>query len=159
MKQKIITNTSPIILLAKLNALHLLRRYQVIIPASVTEEIFTKESWENDRIRKFLKNDFVEEHPLGVGASSTNLGRGEMSAIRLAIMLKARIVILDDRKAIINAEYHDLTPKGTIWIIMQAYRKKDITKKEAGELIMTLPSVGFHMSNGVFAEAVRRLKL
>lgn len=158
MKQKIVTNSSPIIFLAKLNALHLLSRYHMYIPASVCEEITRKETIDQDRIHKFLESDFVEKSNIGVSESSTKLGNGEMSVICLASMEKIETVLIDDRKAWIKAEYYDLTPKGTLWIIIQAYCYKDITKNQAKKLIMSLPEVGFYMSNEVFAYVLRELE-
>lgn len=158
MKQRIVINSSPIIFLAKLHALHILRRYHVIIPDSVYEEITRKETIDQDRIKKFLESEFVEKSDIGVSESSTKLGNGEMSVICLAHMEKIKTVIMDDRKAWMKAEYYDLAPKGTLWVIIQAYRYKDITKNQAKDLIMSLPEVGFYMSNAVLAYILRELE-
>lgn len=158
MKQKIVSNSSPIIFLAKLNALHLLNRYHVLIPASVWGEITRKETVDQDRIRKFLESDSVEKNDLEVVKSSTKLGNGEMSAICLANIENIKMILIDDQKAWINAEYHELIPKGTLWIITQAYRHKEITKKQAQELIMGLPLVNFYMSTELLTRALLELE-
>ena len=143
---KIISNSTPIITLAKLNALDLLAEYTVYVPSGVREEVLAKECAEKDRIIHFLRQKNVhivtptEKHP-----TSTILGKGEMDTIHLAKEQKISIVLMDDRRARSHVKLHGLVTRGTIWIILQAYRRKRINRQKAKKYMYRLSETGFYI--------------
>lgn len=100
---KVVCNTSPLILLAKIHRLELLAQLydEVVIPASVLEEVEAKPGEEAEQVRALLQS---RELLLQRGAKRTldglplDLGAGEREAIALALEIAADLVILDDQQ-------------------------------------------------------------
>ena len=109
----VITDTSCLILLKKLNALHLLNHlYSTIIttPEVANEFGETLPSWiEIKRSDSVLTETF-----------KSNIDEGEASAIALALEIHADILITDDAKARKFAELHNLNVKGSAGVLLMA---------------------------------------
>ncbi|MCX8178191.1 MAG: hypothetical protein N3F10_07895 [Candidatus Bathyarchaeota archaeon] len=73
----------------------------------------------------------AEYHFLG---TNTRLGLGEKEAIKHCKQLNAKHLIADDKEARKVAKMLNITPIGTCSIIIQAYKQKTITKKEAAKM-------------------------
>ncbi len=156
---KLVSNSSPIIVLAKLNALGLLDGHMVYIPKSVKEEILAKECAEKDTILKFLKGKNIHITAATKKYTSTStLGKGEIEVINLAKEKRISTVLLDDRRARSHAKLHDLQPKGTIWLMLQANKKKHITSQEAKKLIYHLPETGFYLAEKLLVKVLEILE-
>ena len=100
---KIVCNTSPLILLAKIHRLDtLIRLYsELMIPKAVADEIGTKPGQENDQVQALLKKGTLQLKQVSAKILvelPIDLGRGEREAIALAIDSGADLVILDDRQ-------------------------------------------------------------
>lgn len=123
---KVISDTSPLIALSKIERLFLLEKLfgKIIIPQTVYDE--------------FLKNcDFAERQQflsacqkfieiIGVSALrlfSRRLDKGEQEVLMLAIQEKADIVILDDRKAYNEAHERNLVVASTRAVLRIAKEK------------------------------------
>jgi predicted nucleic acid-binding protein len=75
----------------------------------------------------------------------------------LARGVKADLVLMDDASARSISESFGLNTKGTIYVLLKAYRKKLITKEEVGGLIDKLLFVGFRLSPELYSRILRRL--
>ena len=143
---KLVSNCSPLIFLAKLNFLELLSGDRLLVPSEVQEELLRKESVEKDKIQRFLSEKNVAVLKVKKSRDfSEALGKGEMATINLALEKKITNVLMDDRRARSLAKIHNLRPRGTLWIILRAYKNGVINKSQAREIIYELPSVGFRV--------------
>lgn len=148
---KIVSNASPLIFLAKIEKLDLLNKYKVMIPKQVYEEInkgakIGKEDAE--KIKTLVEKNIVKVEDLDIikEIEKHNLGQGEKAAISLAINKKIDTVLLDERKARRIAKFYKLKPKGTIGILINAWKNNQITKKELNESIKKLVEEGYRIN-------------
>lgn len=155
---KLVSNSSPLIFLAKLNFLELLSKDQILIPTGVQEELLAKESAEKDKLTRFLQEKNITLlKPKNCKINSNSLGKGETEAINLAIENKVTHLLIDDRRAYAFAKIQELEPHGTLWIILRAYKDEVITKAQARDLIYDLPSVGFRIDQEFLFQILKRM--
>lgn len=122
---KVVCNTSPLILLAKIDRLELLTHLydEVLIPVAVRKEIVAKPSEEAKTLQALLQKGAFH---LGEAAGSVlegipeDLGEGEREAIALALERGADLVILDDRQGRRVAGLRGLATTGTIGVLIEA---------------------------------------
>lgn len=148
---KIVSNASPLIFLAKIEKLCLLNNYGVMIPKQVYEEINKgAETGKEDaqKIKTLVEKSIIKVEEVGINKEleQQNLGKGEKAAISLAIKNKIGGVLLDERKARRIARFYKLNPKGTIGILIEAYKSSRISKKEFIESIKNLIDKGYRIN-------------
>lgn len=126
-----IADTSPLIFLAKLNRLDLLRRQaeEVLAPPAVLEEIAEQDDEAFRRIEEarqsWLGIRQVEDLRL-LTVLKAELGDGEAEAIALALETKAAWIVLDDLDARRFADRLGLKPVGTLGLLLAAKLRGDI---------------------------------
>jgi predicted nucleic acid-binding protein len=79
---------------------------------------------------------------------------GEAQAISLAKSLGVS-VLLDQTHAKIAAKALGLRPRGTIFVLLAALRKKFLTYEDYQDSLEDLVKAGFRMSDGVYLKAVK----
>lgn len=92
---RIVSNTSPIVALAHLGGLNLLRKIfdsAILIPPAVSRELAGRKLPEWFEIRELRQ-------PLSATALEAFLGAGESEALALALEAEADLVLLDDKAA------------------------------------------------------------
>jgi predicted nucleic acid-binding protein len=117
---KIVSDSSPLIALAKIGRLNLLE-HEIIVPKAVFEEItrswreYTRKlyTWGKNRVSVVKNRQAVEYLELV-------LDRGEAEVIVLAEELKADAILIDDLKARKTANLRGLTVVGTIGVLLDA---------------------------------------
>ncbi len=155
---KLVSNSSPLIFLAKLNFLELLEKDQILIPCGVEKEILAKESAEKDKlIRFFGEKNITILSPKNKNIQSSSLGIGEIEVVNLALEQRATHILMDDRRARSFAKIQNLEPHGTLWIILRAHKNHDLTKNQARDLIYDLPSVGFRIDQEFLFQVLKKL--
>ncbi|MBI5754282.1 hypothetical protein HZA40_04030 [Candidatus Peregrinibacteria bacterium] len=155
---KLVSNSSPMIFLAKLNFLELLSKDQILIPAGVHEELLAKESAEKDKLVRFLKKKNITIlKPKHFKITSNALEKGETEAINLAVEQKIPDILIDDRRARSFAKIQNLQPHGTLWIILRAYKNHELTKTQTRDLIYDLPSIGFRIDQEFLFQILKKL--
>ena len=122
---KVVCNTSPLILLAKIGRLDtLIRLYsETMIPKAVVDEISTKPGKENDLVQAFLKKGTLQLKQAAekfLAELPADLGRGEREAIALAMDAGADLVILDDRQGRLVSRDRGLSVTGTVGVLIEA---------------------------------------
>jgi predicted nucleic acid-binding protein len=122
---KIVCNTSPLILLAKIDRLDILIRLyrEPMIPTAVEDELSEKPGQENDQVKAFLKEGKLQLRRVSekiLARIPVDLGRGEREAIALALGVKADLVILDDQGGRLVARDKGLSVTGTIGVLIEA---------------------------------------
>ena len=120
---KIVSNTTPIISLLKLNRLDLLQKIykQVYIPTAVYNEI------EAGKTKGYYKDlseidwiNILEIQDKQAVKYFLDLDAGEAEAIVLATELNANLIILDEKLGRFHAKHTDLKITGTIGILIKA---------------------------------------
>ncbi|MDM8562370.1 DUF3368 domain-containing protein [Candidatus Marithioploca araucensis] len=134
----VVSNTSPIIFLSKIEALDLLPQCfdKIFIPQAVAKEL-----------RDLLLPDYIEcteisiagaNFVLGALDSTCNLHAGELEAMVLAQEIQANYVIMDDRLARRKAQSKGLKTIGTIGVLLLAYQQQFISTSEIEEYLTAL---------------------
>lgn len=145
---KVISNSTPLIALAKINKLSLLREYfgEIHIPEEVYDEVVQRGSnlagsAEVASCKWIIKSQAANR--LAVEALCISLDKGEAEAIVLASEKKGLLIIddVDGRKA---ARQLGLKITGTIGVLVLASNDGKLDLKNA---LDELKTVGFHLSN------------
>ena len=127
----VVSNSSPLISLGKLDMLFLLKKLyeRVIILQAVYEEVVVRGSKEGRKdafqVASLIKRGIIciENIDIDEDVLNKTLGRGEIETIIYASRKSADLVLIDDLPARIEARKRNLKVKGTIGILYEAYRK------------------------------------
>ncbi len=158
----IVSNSTVLIYLAKIGKLSLLEKLfgEVTIPGEVFNEVVIRGT-ENQHPDAFLIETAIEEGWIQVKEIEVirkleefGIDPGEAQAISLAKSLDVPI-LLDQTHARIAAKALGLKPRGTIFVLLAALRKKLLTYKEYQNSLEELVKAGFRMSDEVYLSAVR----
>jgi hypothetical protein len=120
----VVTNTGPLIALAKINQLTLLDQLfsEIQIPPAVHRELLAKSSPETTRLEealdRFIRVAPSPELPPEVKVVTLQLDTGEQHAVSLAYHLKAPLII-DDRLGRFAAQQLRLPVTGSIGVLIQ----------------------------------------
>ena len=150
--QKVVSNSSPIIHLAKIGKLSLLREYfnTIMVPESVFKECVAegKDRKEVEAIKKaeWISVAEVQDKKL-VKLLQSSLDDGESEAIALSLESGADLILLDDSDAREKARIYGLTVTGTLGVLLRA--KKDRKISSLKENIIKLRESGFWVSDFV----------
>lgn len=152
-----ICNASPLIFLAKINQLYLLKKLfsRIYIPNSVKEEILIEEKPGFTVIDKAIKEGWIKIKDLKK-SMNLGLGEGEQDAISLALELKESLII-DDAVGIKVARSLNIETFRTTTLILMAVKKKIFTKKQAVELINKLLNAGYYIAPKYYANLITQL--
>jgi uncharacterized protein len=151
---EVVSNTGPIIALASIGQLDLLRELfgQVLIPPAVHAEIkddisvalLSTASWiQVQAVQDVLARQLLREE----------LDAGESEAIVLAQEVAADLVLLDERAATRKARTINLQTIGTLGVLLMAKRNGLVTRLKP--LLDDLHRAGFHMSNILYRQVLQ----
>mgnify|MGYP003681896295 CR=1 FL=1 len=158
---RVVLNASPLIYLGKKRKTSLLRLVfeRVLVPVEVEEEIMKlRESPEAVQLRDAIQEGWIE-----VERSSENkknqiaklfgeIDEGEAAVIALALEERVGNVIIDDAEARVAAEYFELKAHGTLYIILEAYKRNIFkSKAEVIKMVNNMLRKGFYLSSEVYA--------
>jgi hypothetical protein len=162
----VVSNSSPLIYLAKLNRLTLLKSLfrEVSIPSEVYNEVVRKGKPHGFLELKCVERA-IEEGWMKVREAKQErkllmfpeLDAGEIEVLSLANQLKASLVLIDDASGRLVAEALGLNAKGTVYVILRAASAGAITKGEARNLITELISAGFWISSEIVGKILNAL--
>lgn len=158
----IVSNSTSLIYLAKLNKLNLLKKLfkKVLIPKAVYDEVVLVGKKKNYVDAKLVENAIndgwivVKQTKILEFLSNVGIDKGELESISLAKNLKMNI-LLDQTHARYASELVDLKPRGTIFVLLLALSKKYISYDEYLNSLEQLINHGFRMSEEVYLEAVK----
>lgn len=158
---KIVSNTGPIIGLAKIGRLDLLKSMaeEVRIPPFVHRELFGKTGKESSEIDSALR-DFIIVVTVNISEPSTvavlhDLDEGERQAIALASALgKDVLLLMDDHAGRQAARKLGLSVTGLLGLVLLAKEKGLVNR--VGSLIEELREAGYWLSDEV-VEVARKL--
>lgn len=154
----IISNTTPLIFLAKIGKLEFLEK--AIIPKEVYEEILKgKEKEEAIAIKKFIQEGKIKIKETKVRKNlPKSLHEGEKAAISLALQENVKLILLDERKARVIAKLYGLIPRGTIGVLREQHLRGKITKKEFRKLILELVEKGYRIREELLARILEEVE-
>lgn len=167
-----VSDATPLIYLAKIGKLHLLKEIfnQIQIPPEVKKETVDrgKEKGYPDAIPieqalndGWILTDTLTEDSLKTSEALTQvtgIDIGEAQTITLAKQKKERQVLIDQANARETAKRLNLTPKGTIYIIITAAKRQLLTKKEAKQTLDNLIDANFHISVEIYRDALKTIE-
>ena len=157
---KIVSDTGPIIGLAKIGKIILLKNIadEVIIPPMVYKELFGKIGPESNEIDQALntfimvKRDMAVEEAVKIELSG--LGEGEKQAIGLASRLDNDVILLlDDRAGREVAARLNIFTTGLIGLLLVAKEKGFV--ESVGTLIKELRNNGYWLSDDIMKTAIK----
>lgn len=147
MRNVIISDTSCLIILSKINKLHILNELfsNIIITTDVAAEF-------GEEIPKWIEvRDAKDQVSLTLIKSSIDLG--EASSIALAMEYTDPLLILDDLKARNFAESLNLSFTGTIGVLMNARSKKIIPNLKT--VLNQIEKTDFRISKNLIDQALK----
>lgn len=162
----IISNTSPLIYLAKLNKLELLKELfnKIIIPKEVFDEVIKgkeEKYFDAIKIENAVKSGWIDVKEITIGKEleefAPEIDIGELSVIQLALRLKPEMILIDDASARAIAESFGFNVKGTLYILLKSFSKKMIDKKQIKILLNELVSVGFRISTELYVKVLEEI--
>lgn len=130
MSQQVVSNAGPLIALAKLNLLHLLKQLygRVYFSPAVYEESVIeglRQGLEDAHtLRLFLSQEGWETTPVNVPNewASLRLDRGERESLALALE-KGALLLIDEERGREEARRHNIRVRGTLGVLVEAYRR------------------------------------
>lgn len=131
----VVSNTSPLIFLDKIDSLYLLKKCfnSISIPESVKRE------WGKKNIPNYITVQPLSEFGTSyVKGAIGRLHEGELEAIQLAIESNCKVVLLDDLLARHVAERKELVPLGVLGVLKLACKLKILTPNEVRQRVVDL---------------------
>ncbi len=157
----VVSNTSPVLNLAIIGQLSLLREQfgEIWIPAAVLEELHVEEDLAGSQAvgealeAGWLRVEEVKDQAL-VQVLQRDLDRGEAEAIALAMQVKAKQVLLDEREGRRVAKSLGLKVTGVLGILLRARREGRLPslRKAMDEL---RERAGFRIGAELYADLIR----
>ena len=165
---KAILNATPLIYLGKKRKTELLRPIfeEAIIPVEVEREITRiEESPEAAQLRKAIHEGWIrvrqpsEDRKRHIINLFSEIDEGEAAVIAVALEDEESTVIIDDAEARVAAEYFRLDVHGTLYVILEAYRRSILkSKKEVISIVNNMIKRGFYLSTEVYARLLSFLE-
>ena len=157
----VVSNTSPLLNLAIVDHLSLMYEQfgEILIPQAVLEELQVEEGLPGSQtLREAIEKgwlrvkEVMDQHYVKV--LQIDLDKGEAEAIALALQVKAKWVILDEREGRRVAKSLGLKVIGVLGILLRAQRegKLPLLQKTMEDL---RSKAGFHIGKELFSDLLR----
>ena len=160
----VISDTTPIISLIKINRLDLLKKLfgEILIPEAVYRELTTNVTFKNEadivKNSDFLKTSSVQNRKaLEILQASSGLDDGESEAIILADELNSDALIIDERKGRKVAQKLGIRITGTVGVLLQAHNENMITTDEIKQYLEQLRNSNIRLSDSLIQETLSLL--
>ena len=157
----IISDTTPIISLIKINRLDLLEELfgEVLIPDAVFRELTTNVTFKEEadivKSSEFIKVSSIQNRKsLEILQAASGLDAGESEAIILADELKSDVLIIDEKRGRKVAQNLGIAITGTIGILIQAYHEKILSEEEVKSCFEYLKNSSIRLSDTLIQEAL-----
>jgi predicted nucleic acid-binding protein len=157
----VVSNTSPLLNLAIIDQLDLLRRQfgEILIPKAVLEELRVEEILPgSDHLREALVAGWLQvrevNNPSLVQLLQRDLDRGESEAIALALLLGADWIILDERDGRRIAKSFGLQVTGILGVVIRASRNGQISSLPL-VINQLREEAGFHIAQNLLSQILK----
>jgi len=160
----VVSNATPLIYLAKIGKIGLLKGVfgQVLIPEEVKMEVVDrgKEQGEKDAplVEKAIREGWLRVMKTERIEVPIKLEAGELAVLSLAKAQGVREILVDEASARMAARLLDLTPRGTVFILLKALEKDEIDLEGFLHILEKLVKQGFRLKEEVFIEAIREAR-
>jgi predicted nucleic acid-binding protein len=147
--------------LAKVGRLDFLRRVfgEVFVPEEVKVEVVDKGKLLGMKdaylVERAIGEGWIKVHVTEVLEVPIKLERGEAAALSLAKRLGMKEVLVDEVSARAAARLMDLTPRGTIFVLLEVLERKMLDLDGFLEVLDQLIRHGFRLKEEVYVEAVK----
>jgi predicted nucleic acid-binding protein len=162
---RIVSNASPLIYLAKANRLQILLTLydQTLIPDAVYREVVIKGKHlgEKDAV---LVEKAITEREISVRSvkrmhtPSLVVHTGEVEVISLALEEDINTVLMDDAKGRMAADMLGLKARGTLWLLLRAVRRHMLTFDAFITALEDVTRMGFYLREDVYLRAIREAR-
>ena len=167
----VVSNTSPLIWLAKIGRLTLLKKLfgEVIIPEEVYKEAvergFQEGFSEALAIKECIEQGWIKLSKLDereiklcqrMVEHAFEIHFGEAQAIILARKIGA-LLLMDESSGRAFAETSGLKVRGTLYVVMKALKEEVLSRIEAKEMVLTLVGKGFRIEPKLLARILREI--
>jgi predicted nucleic acid-binding protein len=159
----IVSDASPLINLAKVGKLHLLKELfgKVLIEEEVKREAVDrgKEEYAPDAliIEDALREGWIEVKKISAVKDIQGIHSGERNSILLAEKHKC-IVLIDDEDGREVARAMLLKVKGTLYVLKKAVEKGNLRKQDAISTLNEMMSGGFRISARIYSKFLDELE-
>jgi len=164
----VISNATPLIYLTKSGSIKLLKKLfeSVLIPKEVYEEVVVKGKEEgfSDAIvvEEQIEEGWISIDNLGTDEKlvehATELDKGETAVIKLAKEKDDPLLLIDDAAGRQIAKSFGLEVKGTLYVILRAYKEGYLTKDQSRDILDEIISAGFRISSEQYSQVLSRLE-
>lgn len=159
----IVSDSTPLIYLAKIGRLQLLKEFfkEVIISEEAWKEVVKKGKEEKCPdafvVERAMKEGWIKTHQVKIikGLDEFGIDEGEAEGISLAVNLKLKEVLVDQTHARLAAKTLGLKPIGTIFVLLKALKKGILNYDGYLTNLEDLVKAGFRMSDDVYLKAVK----
>ncbi|MEA2090318.1 MAG: DUF3368 domain-containing protein [Thermoproteota archaeon] len=158
---KVVLNATPLIYVGKKRKTGLLRLVfkKVLVPVEVEEEIMKfGDSPEAVQLRDAIQEGWIEVEQASENKKKQiaklfgEIDEGEVAVIALALEGHGGTVVIDDAEARTAAEYFELKVHGTLYIILEAYKRNIFkSKAEVVSMVNNMLRKSFYISSEVYA--------
>jgi len=162
---RLVSNATPLIYLAKANKLSLLQRMvkQVFIPEAVYREVVIegKRLGEKDAysVERFIKHGWMIVQGIKIiYPVEITIHPGEAEVISLAKEKGIEVVLIDDAKARAASEMAGLKPIGTPWLILKAVKNHLLNFDQFLSTLEDIVQSGFYLKEEVYLKVVRQAR-
>jgi len=162
---KIVSNATPLIYLAKIKKYSLLKSLfgKIIISQEVKIEIVDegKKLKQQDEllIEREIEVGFIEVMKVEkLLETSLELELGELSTLSLAKKLKIDEVLIDETLGRSAARIIGLVPKGTLYVLLKNLKLKEITFDDFLNILNELLESGFRLKEEIYIKVIEEAK-
>jgi predicted nucleic acid-binding protein len=159
-----VSNSSPLIWLAKINRLGVLKSLfgAIIVPEKVRAEVSSGESADSLLIREAFREGWLRVSGEADDASAlvgvSGLHQGEAEAVLLARRLGS-LLLVDEREATGTARVFGVRPLGTVGVLLLGLAEGRLTFDEFSECLDLLIASGFWLHVDVYKRALAEARL
>src|SRR3989344_3955670 len=156
----IISDSSPIIYLAKIGCINLLESLfnKIIIPTGVYDEILEgKKRGENEVaiIEEFVRNNFIIVKKPNSIIEIENLDKGEKESISLCKELNIETILIDEEKGFNISQMFNLNPIRTTNLLIILLDKSLINLSKYKELLKKLIESGYFLDATTYEKLIK----
>jgi predicted nucleic acid-binding protein len=160
----IVSNATPLIYLAKVSKIELLRKIfgEVFIPEEVKIEVVDKGKRLGEKdayvVEKAISEGWIKVMRAEIVEVPIKLELGETAILSLAKKMRIEEVLIDEVSARTAARLLDLKPRGTVFVLLKALEKREIDLDGFLEVLNELIRHGFRLKEEVYIEAVKEAR-
>lgn len=159
----IVSNASPLIYLAKVGKLELLKIFgEIYIPEEVKVEVVDRgkalEKQDSYVIEKAIEEGWIKVLKTKPIEIPIKLHPGEIAVLSLAKKLGVKEVLVDEKPARFAAKLLNLKPRETVFVLLKALKEGAIDLDEFIDTLSEMIKQGFRLKEEIVVEAIKEAK-